>query len=332
MKKLKSKNVETKDVSKEKRSNLVNFTVKYDGRALESNEMDANELANSLLGISNVLEEANSTVNVLDSKLFIKVQSGFKAGSFEVDISSFYHTGVIQTVFNSGDTIGVIVNIATLVGFVYCAGNGVINTLIGLCRITKGKKILTKKSVGNGNCEITVEGCEKAIIVNNPVINIYEDKRARQELERAVSPLHNEGISDITFLVDGEEQEKILREERDYFSYTNIETIQEVELIASFYITQANFDGKNTGWRLSFGDSSISQNKSSDFPVKILDEKFLKKVLTKKLIISSDGTAIIRAKYRKITHISDKLNVRWEVLEVLETESPAKNYPSLDDF
>ena len=332
MKKSKLKKVEVVEDSNLKRSQLVKFTVKYNGRAVESNEMDANELATSLLGISNVLEEANSTLNVSDSKLFIKVHGTFKPGSFLVDIASFYHADIIQTVFNSGDSIGVIANVAAIVGFVYCAGNGAINTLIGLCRITKGKKILTKKSVGNDNCEIHVEGCERPIIVNNNVINIYEDKRARQELERAVSPLNNEGISDISFLVNDEEQEKILREERDYFSYTNTENIEEKEDIDSFYITQANFDGKNTGWRVSFGDSPTSKNKSNDFPVKILDEKFLKKISTRKLIISSDGTAIIKAKYKKTTHISEKLTATWEILEVLETAPPQKNNINLDNF
>ena len=311
---------------------MVEFTVKYNGRAVESNEMDANELATSLLGISNVLEEANSTLNVSNSKLFIKVHGSFKPGSFIVDITSFYHTDLIQTVFNSGDGIGIAANVATLVGFVAWAGNGTYNTLIGLCRLTKGKKILTKKSVGNDNCEINVEGCDRSIIANNLIINLYEDKRTRQELERAVSPLNNEGISYITFLMGGEEQEKILREERDSFAYTNTETIEEKEDVEYFYITQANFDGKHTGWRLSFGDSSISQNKSNDFPVKISDEKFLKKVLTRKLVISNDGTAIIKAKYKKITHISEKLSVTWEILEVLETEFPTKNYVNLDNF
>jgi len=52
------------------------------------------------------------------------------------------------------------------------------------------------------------------------------------------------------------------------------------------------------GWRLSFGVSSSSRNKINDFPVKMLDENFLQKVLRRELIISNEGT-IIEAKYRK---------------------------------
>lgn len=336
MRKCKLKKVKAVEDSNLKRSRLVEFAVKYEiknnGKDIELHEMDANELATSLLGISNLLEEANSTLNVCDSKLYIKVRGSFRPGSFIVDIASFYSTDFIQTVFNSGNEIGVITNVLVTVGIVSGAGKGIVNTLIGLCRLTKGKKILTKKSVGNDNSEIYVEGCNSPIIANNLVINLYEDKRTRQELERAVSPLNNEKILDITFIADGKEQEKILREERDSFSYTNTETIEENEDISHFYITQANFDGKKTGWRLSFGDSSISQNKSNDFAVKILDEKFLKNILTKKVIISNDGTAIIKARYKRTTHVSEKLITNWEILEVLETvNSPPKN-SKLDDF
>jgi hypothetical protein len=333
MKKLKLKKVV--EDSNLKRSQLIEFTVKYNGKAVESNEMDVNELATSLLGLSNVLEEANSTLNVSNSKLSIKVRGSFRPGSFIVDISSFLNTDIVQTIFNSSADIGTIANVTAIVGFVggsaYCISNGAYQTLIRLCKHTKGKKILTKKSIGNNNCEINVEGCDSPIIVNNLVVNLYEDKKIRQELEKAVSPLNNEGISEMIFLMDGKEQEKILREERDSFSYTNTETIEEKEDIEYFYITQANFDGKNTGWRVSFGDSSLSQNKSNDFPVKISDRTFLKKVLTRKLIITSDGT-VIKAKYKKITHKSEKLSVSWEILEVLETDTPKKNYANFDNF
>ncbi|KKG12490.1 hypothetical protein EO92_01325 [Methanosarcina sp. 2.H.A.1B.4] len=337
MRKCKLKKVDTVDDSNLKRSRLVEFTVKYEiknnGNDIELHEIDANELATSLLGISNLLEEANSVLDV-GSKLSIKVRGSFKPGSFIVDIASFYSTNIIQTVFNSGYEIGVIASVVGIVGFVHSAGNGIVNTLIWFCRLTKGKKILTKKPVGNDTSEVYVEGCNSPIIVNNLVLNLYEDKRSRQELEKTVSPLNNEKILDITFIVDGKEQEKILREERDYFSYISNETIEESEDISSFYITQANFDGKNIGWRFSFGDSSISQNKSSDFPVKILDEKFLKNVSTKKEIISNDGTAIIKARYKRTTHISEKLVTNWEILEVLGTVDSPKKYVKLelDDF
>jgi hypothetical protein len=147
----------------------------------------------------------------------------------------------------------------------------------------------------------------------------------RQALGYAVSPLNNEGISDITFLVDGKEQEKILKDEISYFCSSNTEDVEEKEGVDYFIITRSDFEGRQTGWRLSFGESSQSKNKLIDFPVKILDETFLHKVSTRELIISNQGT-IIEAKYKKRIQKSDRLIVNWEILEVLNTEYFTQNH------
>jgi hypothetical protein len=70
------------------------------------------------------------------------------------------------------------------------------------------------------------------------------------------------------------------------------------------------------GWRLSFGESTPT-DKPNDFPVRILDKDFLKKVRERNTKISNEGT-IIRAKYRKTTQKLERLNVGWEILQVLK--------------
>jgi hypothetical protein len=129
-----------------KKSQLIEFTVKYSGEAVESNEMNADELATSLLGISNALEEANSIINFNNPKLFVKVQGSFKPGSFIVNIATFLNTDTIQTVFNS-ENIGTIANVTTILGFAGLS-EGTRKTLIWLFKHAKGKKILTKKIIG----------------------------------------------------------------------------------------------------------------------------------------------------------------------------------------
>ena len=84
-------------------------------------------------------------------------------------------------------------------------------------------------------------------------------------------------------------------------------------------ITQSNFEGKQTGWRVSFGDSPKVDKKSNDFPVKISDEKFLQKVKEQRIIISNEGT-IIKARYKKITQKLERLVVNWELSEILKID------------
>lgn len=312
-----------------KKSELIEFAIKYNGKAVESNEMDANELATSLLGLSNAIEDANSILNNSDLKIFIKVRASFRPGSFIVDIASFFTPNVVQAFFDSGN-IATMANVTQILGFVGTCGIGAAShkTLIWLYKQTKGKKILTKKSLDGDNCEITVEGQESPITVNVNIVKLYESKKIQQALENAVTPLNNEDMSDITFLMNGIEQEKISRDERGYFHRVDADTLDEKEDIDYFLITQSNFEGKRTGWRLSFGDSSQSKNKPNDFPVKILDENFLNKVLRREIIISNEGT-IIKARYRKITHKGERLSSSWEILEILNYDTLMQNHSTI---
>lgn len=314
--------------SKLKKSQLIEFAVKYNGKAVEFNEMNANELATSLLGLSNAIEDANSILNNSDLKVFVKVRASFRPGSFIVDIASFVAPNVIQSYFNSGN-IEVVSNVTSILGFVIpgVCGVGAVGykTLIWLYKQTKGKRILTKKSLDGDNCEITVEGVDSPITVNVNIVKLYENKKMQQALENVVLPLDNEDMSDITFLMDEKLHEKISREERGYFHRVDTDVLEEKEDVDYFLITQSNFEGKRTGWRLSFDESSQSKY---DFPVKILDDKFLHKVSRQEIIISNERT-IIKARYRKITHKAERLNSSWELLEVLNPDSLTQNHTKL---
>lgn len=298
--------VDVMDSKPWKKSSIDEFTIKYNGELVESNEMDANELATSLSGISSVLENANAIINGEYSKIFVKVHGSFKAGSFEVDIATFF----------TSEQIDAIVNITALIGFT--AGITAKDTLIWLFRLTKGKKILKKNQIKENTYEITIEDNQNPIIVNGDLIILHENPQVRRGLANIVYPLNKEGMSDITFLNNGMESEKILRDEREYFPPLDTETIEKKESIDLFLIIQANFEGKQTGWRLSHGQSA--EKKIDDFPVTILDKNFLKKVRERETKISNEGT-IIRAKYRKTTRKLERLNVVWEILEVLEIDS-----------
>ena len=295
--------VDVMDNEKWSKSKIVEFTVKFNGDAVESNEMDADELATSLLGISAVLEESNTILNGQYSKMLVKVRSSFRPGSFILDIATFFTSDGITSV-----------NIESLIGFI-----GGASTLIWFFRRTKGEKILTKKQVQGNNFEVTVKNSDSPTIINGDVVLLYENAPVREALRKVTYPLNNKGISDITFLKNEKECEKISRDERGYFTLLDKEDINTKEDIDDFLITQSNFEGKQTGWRVSFGDSTLSDKKSNDFPVKILDDDFLQKVNERKIIITNEGT-IIKARYRKETQKLERLHVSWAILEILEVE------------
>lgn len=299
------------------------FTIKFDGEPVESNEMDANELATSLLGISSVLEHANILVNGQNSRIFVKVRSSFKAGSFDVDIATFFTFAGINAA----------ANIASLVGFT----SKTVGTLIWLFKQTKGKKIVEKKVVQGNNYEIKVEGDNNSVTIIEgervaDILKLYENVQIRRDLADVIQPLKMPRMSHISFLKNGEECEKILKDETEYFSLLDTEPIDKKEDVDYFLITQSNFEGKQTGWRLSFGESKSSSDKPNDFPVKILDNDFLKKVKKHEIKITNEGT-IIKARYRKTTQKLERLNVIWEILQVLKIDyTPNKRIDKIKRF
>src|SRR4029077_3819337 len=62
------------------------FTLSYDGDALNNGQMDVRELAPALLAAGDLLSEANRQVNQDRVTLSVNVQSGFEKGSFDINL------------------------------------------------------------------------------------------------------------------------------------------------------------------------------------------------------------------------------------------------------
>lgn len=280
------------------------FTVKFDGKPMESHEMGANELANSLLGLTSLLEHANTLVNGQNSKMFVKVRSSFKSGSFDVDI-------VTLLTFTG---INMAANIVELLGFTTNATG----TLIWLFKQLKGKRIVEKKVVEGNNIELKVEGRDNLVIVNggdriDDIFRLYSNALIRRDLADTTQTLKMPGMSNIAFSKNGEECEKISKDEADYFSLQETDLVDKQEGVANFLITRPDFKGREA-WRLSLGEPESIDETSNDFQVRMLDKDFLKNVEKQEIEIRQ-GT-IIRAKFRRTQQKVDRLIVTWEILKV----------------
>lgn len=279
----------------------IGFTIKYNGESVESHEMDANDLANSLLGLSGALERATYIINGANSKTFVKVKGSFKPGSFDVDIVVLLLTSpFVETCLNA----------VTLLGFV----ENSLESTIKLFKKTKGERVEHTKYLEDNKVELSFKNCQN-ITVNNHVAKIYTDNTIRKELEKLVLPLEDDKMSDITFIKNGVEQEKITRDEKPFFDYIDNDVVVNTGT-DYFLITQSNFEGKKTGWKMTLVDSASSRYGYTSFTVKIHDKKFLKAVKNKNIIISNDDT-IIKARYQKT--ISSLNDISWEIMEVFHS-------------
>lgn len=272
------------------------FTVKYNGEAVKTHEMDVNDLVKSLTGLSSALERVTYIANGSKSEIFVKVKGSFKPGSFDVQLVTLLTCAGVQAAVNS----------VTLIGFIQNIGS-----LIWLFKRTKGETIKIIQQVDDNSTQIQLNNCQN-ITVNNFVLQAYNDSIVRKAMENFVYPLEEEDMSDITLLHNDIEQETITREERVYFHLDDDDIVIN-EGTDFFLITQSNFEGKKTGWKMALADSIDIRHGKMDFSVKIRDNKFLKSVKLQRIIISNEGT-VIKAKYRKT--ITNGEDVKWEITEV----------------
>jgi len=300
-----------------RKSKIEMFNVTFLGEAVKNYEIDANDLATSLIGISEVIEEANRILyGEQYSEAYIKVKSDFKPGSFWVTLALI----ITSTNFEG------IANLVSILGF--CGFD--IHSLIQFFKSTKGNKIVDAIKVSGDQYHITVENGGQVLFVNEMTLKLAKSKKIRKGMNTLVKVFENPGISEIQFSgVDENEVESIYRDEAEYFRAPEKEIEEEKKDEDIFLITRPDFRGRQKGWRCSFGYTEEEEN-TSDFPVTITDRDFLDNVKRGQIIISQ-GTKI-RAKYKKTICELERLSIRWEIIEVLNIEPLQKRDSDLSQF
>lgn len=290
---------------------IARFIVTYDGVAIKTNEIDVKILAESLLGISAAIEEANKVVYGDYSRVFLRVHAEFKPGSFGVELVEFLTSENFQAA----------VNLITVLGF--CGVGGALG-VIQVYKIAKGGRIVTQGKIDGDNTEIHLENCENPIIVKNAVVKCYQNEIIKKELSRVTVPLDQEGISVIAFSSDECSPEIISVEDREFFRVIDTDEteriIDEQIDIGYFVITQSNLEGSEKGWRMGSGSGST-------FPVTISDHRFLEMVKQGKISFSHGST--IRAKFKRITKQIENIVQTTEIIEVYEYYPPNASIPRM---
>jgi hypothetical protein len=290
---------------------IVNFKITYEGSAISDNEIGARILADSLIGVSTAIEEANKLINDKNSEVFIKVKSNFRPGSFEVDL--------VQLLVSPG--IQAAANLITILGF---TGVGGYYGLIQVVKATKGGKIIKKLNTEGDYSETYFENCEKPMVLHNPVIQCYEDKSIQESIERALRPLEKDGYDAIGFSEGGNQPELITKEEYPIFSCNRSIDDEDIldEIISEgfFGIAQTNLEGHEKGWKLI-------RDQGSSFSVTISDQKFLNDVKNGKYTFCNGTT--VRVKLRDITKRKTYVVHEYEVIEIIALYEPGQNIPKI---
>ena len=253
-------------------ANSIHFSIKYDGPALESHQMEVRELAPALIALSNMLEEANKVVFPNSGNVKVNIQGNFKGGSFGVDLIA------VQTVADqivsilSGPEAAAFSNLKSILealGLIGCTGCG----LVGLIKWLRGRKPSSIRTEGDQIIfQIIEESAVETFAVNLVAGKLYQSRVVRKALSNVVKPLACDGIDFFASGRNGQTSEVIRKEDAIWFEMSGSgadivsDTVSEHVLLQ---IDSAVFKEDNK-WRFNDGSSS--------FFGEIADPSFIEKI------------------------------------------------------
>lgn len=181
-------------------SNPERLHVVYDGPALQEHRMDVRDLAPALVAFADLFTAANKEINGDAAEVRVQVNASFKAGSFGIDLIASQHLlSQIKDIF-SGNGATAIANGWTIMQIVGITGTGLAGGLIGLLRLLKGRRPV--KIEQKGDVATVWISSTETIEVEHDVIRLYRNGIVRTSLEKVVSPLERDGITDFGVLVN----------------------------------------------------------------------------------------------------------------------------------
>lgn len=254
--------------------------VAYTGEAVNDGTMNANELAAALLALSNLVSEANQTLNNDGSKIQVRVSSHFERGSFEIALNLIRTLSQqIRLLFTEpGYSLKDILNELGLASTL----SGI--NLLELIRQLKGKQPQRIERLDNDKACVIFE--EKKLEVSIGVVKLFKSEKIRKELEGTLNPLKNDGVDSVEFRDSDNKNviSKINSDETEYFKDFSEELKEKTssqELILK--ILNVNFE-RGLKWRFDDGENR--------FYAVVKDEKFLDAVETGQISFAFGDTII----------------------------------------
>jgi len=251
-------------------SSSVHFSIKYDGPALASHQMDVRELAPALIALSDLLEAANKEAFPNDSPVRVNVQGNFQGGSFGVDLIAIQSIkDQIVSMLSGPEATAASNLIALLTGIGLLGGGG----LIGLIKWLRGRKPSAIKLQGESVVfELQLQDYVETLEVDLVAGRLYQSKVVRQALAKVVKPLERDGIDLFASGRDGASESVVTKEDVPAFedSASDFEVASDtLSKGVLLQIESAVFKDGNK-WRFNDGASS--------FFAEIADEQFLGRV------------------------------------------------------
>ena len=291
----------------------MHFSIKYDGPALASHQMDVRELAPALIALSTLLEESNRAAFPDASEVRVNVNGSFKGGSFGVDFVALQSiTDQIVSMF-SGPGATAAANLFAILGGIGLLGTG---GLIGVVKWLRGRKPSAIRIDGDKTVfEIRTDEVVEAFEVDLVAGKLYQSRIVRQSLARVVKPLETEGIDYFACGRDGTTETVITKEEAGFFAVAVGEADVVSDTVSEGTLLQVESAVFKDGNKWRFSDGSTS------FFAEIADQVFRQRIESGHERFGKGDVLIVNL--RRIQSITDAgLKSEYVIDKVREHKAP----------
>ncbi len=291
----------------------ADITIAYDGPALRDHAMDVRDLAPAMLGLGQLFDAANATLNGESARVRVQVKAT-EPGCFQITFEVVQTIGEHLVAFLTRDGVTAANNLVGLIIGVPAVGIG----LFGLIKKLRGGNFEKVEPLPDDMIRLTFG--DEHVDVPLSLLRLYQNVAVRTAAQRVVEePLKKDGIESFEVRENLELVIRITKQESTYFTKPHIPDEMLLDDIrrSAFSIISLAFKEDNK-WRLNDGTNPISAT--------IEDADFLSKV-DANLVSFSKGD-ILLCDVRVVQRQTDTgLRTDYTVVRVVEHRPAARQLP-----
>lgn len=290
----------------------ANFSLVFEGAAVENGEMDVRDLAPSLLALGELIQAANTELNGDRARIAVKLQAT-KQGSFEVSMTLVQSYGqqallLLDSLAGHKDGISAAKDLADII-FKVSAGAGVVGGgFFALIKWLKGRKP-DKVEVKGGETHIHIG--DTYFVTNPQAVALAENLQVREQARNLVAVLNQDGIEQITTKRSPKEKLTIKKDEAKFFDVPDIEeeTLDEGDREMFLQIDSLSFKEGNK-WRMTDG--------GEPFYAVLEDVEFLNRIAKGEVSFSKNDYLHCLVHERQLRNEKGQLKKERTIIRVIE--------------